>query len=122
MVVHWVVRCGLVVVWWWYAAGVAWWWCGFFGAARGEFLAVEGGGFWTRVTSDEQFVGVGYEVEEGLEVCFVFAFVEFVIESAFFGICFVLFFLFDEQFGGQDFAAEVAVVEGGIVDAFVEDL
>ena len=70
----------------------------------------------------KEFIGVGDEVEEGLEVGFVFSFVQFVIECAFLRIGFVLFFLFDEEFGGEYFAAEVAIVEGCVVDAFVEDL
>jgi len=71
---------------------------------------------------NEKFIGVGDEVEEGLEVGFVFSFVQFVIEGAFLRIGFVLFLLFDKEFGGEYFAAEVAVVEGGVVNAFVEDL
>ena len=70
----------------------------------------------------QQFVRIGDEVEEGLEVGFVFSFIEFIVEGAFFGVGLVFFFLFDEKFGGEDFAAEVAVVEGGVVDAFVECL
>ena len=72
--------------------------------------------------SEQEFVGVGDEVEEGLEVGFVFSFIQLVVERALFGVGFVLFLLFDQQLGRQHFAAEVAVVEGGIVDAFVEGL
>jgi hypothetical protein len=70
----------------------------------------------------QEFVGVGDEVEEGVEVGLVFSFVEAVKEGAFFGAGFIFFLLLDEQFGGEDFAAEVAVIEVGVVDAFVEDL
>ena len=72
-----------------------------------------------RVGLKEKFIRVGDEVEEGLEVGFVFSFVQFVIEGAFLRIGFILFLLFDEEFGGEYFAAEVAVVEGGVVNAFV---
>ena len=70
----------------------------------------------------EQFIGIGYEVQEGLKIGFVFTFIELIIKGAFFGIGFVFFFLFDEEFGRQHFPAEVTVVEGGVVDAFIQDL
>ena len=57
-----------------------------------------------------------------MEIGFIFSFVEAVEEGAFFRAGLVFFLLLDEQFGGEDFAAEVAVVEGGVVDAFVEGL
>ena len=57
-----------------------------------------------------------------MEIGFVFSFVQAIEEGAFFGACFVFFFLFYEQFGGEDLAAEVAVIEIGVVDAFVENL
>jgi len=57
-----------------------------------------------------------------VKVGLVFSFVEAVEEGAFFGAGFILFFLFDEQFGGEDLAAEVAVIEAGVVDTFVKDL
>ena len=72
--------------------------------------------------SEQKFVGIGDEIEECLEVSLVFSFVEPVVEGAFFGIGFIFFFLFDQQFGGQNLAAEVPVVECGLVDTFVEDL
>ena len=71
---------------------------------------------------EEQFIRVGYEVEEGLEIGFILPFVQFVIEGALFRIGFILFFLFDEEFGGEDFAAEVPVIECRVIDPFVEDL
>ena len=70
----------------------------------------------------KQFIRVGNEVQEGVKVGLVFSFVEAVEEGAFFGAGLILFFLFDQQFGGEDFAAEVAVIEVGVVDAFVKDL
>ena len=57
-----------------------------------------------------------------MEIGFIFSFVEAVEEGAFFRAGLIFFFLFDEQSCGEDFAAEVAVIEVGIVDAFVEDL
>ena len=57
-----------------------------------------------------------------MKIRLVFSFIELVEEGAFFGACFIFFFLFDQQFGGKDFPAEVPVVEIGVIDAFVEDL
>ena len=57
-----------------------------------------------------------------MEVGFIFSFVEAVEECTFLGAGLILLFLFDEQFGGEDFAAEVTVIEVGVVDAFIEDL
>ena len=71
---------------------------------------------------DKQLIRVGDEVQEGVKVGLVFSFVEAVEEGAFFGARLILLFLFDQQFGGEDFAAEVAVIEVGVVDAFVKDL
>lgn len=57
-----------------------------------------------------------------MKVCLVFSPVQAVVEGAFFGAGFIFLFLFDDQFGGEDFAAEVTIIEVGIVDAFIEDL
>lgn len=70
----------------------------------------------------QQFVGVGDEVKKGVEVSLIFPFVKPVEEGAFFGAALVFFFLFEEQFGGEDFTTEVAVIKIGIVDTFIEDL
>ena len=86
------------------------------GVARGA-----DGRLWLRVL-DQEFVGVGDEIEERLEIGFVFPFVQLIIEGALFRVGLVLFFLLDQEFGRQYFPAEVAVVEGRIVDAFVEGL
>ena len=67
----------------------------------------------------QQFIRVGDEVKEGVEVGLVFSFVEAIEEGAFFGAGLIFFLLFDEQFGGEDFAAEVTVIEFGVVDAFI---
>jgi len=83
---------------------------------------VHGIGLCNYYALEKQFIRVGYEIEEGLEVRFILSFVQFVIEGALFGIGFILFFLFDEEFGGEDFAAEVAVIECRVIDPFVEDL
>ena len=83
---------------------------------------VRGTGLCNCYALEEQFIRVGYEIEEGLEIGFIFPFVQFVIESAFFGIGLIFFFLFDEEFGGKNFAAEIPVVECGVIDPFVEDL
>jgi hypothetical protein len=74
------------------------------------------------VRSGQQFIRIGDEIEEGVEVGLIFPFVEAVKKGTFFGAGFILLFLFDEQFCGEDFSAEVAVIEPGIVDAFVKDL
>ena len=57
-----------------------------------------------------------------MKVSLVFPFVEPVEEGAFFGAGLIFLFLFDEEFGREDFATEVPVIEVGIIDAFVEDL
>ncbi len=70
----------------------------------------------------QQFIRVGDEVEEGLEIGLVLPLIQLVVEGAFFGIGFVFFALLDEQLGGEDLAAEVAVIECRVVDPFVEGL
>jgi hypothetical protein len=51
-------------------------------------------GPWTNYLN-HQVLGFGNEVEEGLEVIGVFAFIQFIEVGAFAGIFLVFFFLFD---------------------------
>jgi len=46
--------------------------------------------------SQQEFVRVGYEIEEGVEISFVLPFIEPVEVGAFFGAGLIFFFLFDE--------------------------
>ena len=46
--------------------------------------------------SQQEFVRVGYEIEEGVEIGFVLPFIEPVEVGAFFGAGLIFFFLFDE--------------------------
>ena len=75
-----------------------------------------------RARSEQQFIRIGNEVEESLEIGFILPLVQLVIEGAFFGIGLILFFLLDQQFSRKDFAAKIPIVESGVVDPFIEDL
>ena len=46
--------------------------------------------------SEQEFVRVGYKIEEGVEIGLVLSFVQPVEVGAFFRAGFILFFLFDE--------------------------
>ena len=49
-----------------------------------------------RGRSEQEFVRVGYKIEEGVEIGFVLSFVQPVEVGAFFRAGFIFFFLFDE--------------------------
>src|ERR1700743_3772898 len=73
------------------------------GAPEGRVRKEDVGG---RGRSGQQLIGVGNEIEEGVEIRFIFSLIEEIEKGAFFGAGFVLLFLLDKQLGGEALSAE----------------
>jgi hypothetical protein len=62
----------------------------------GEAAAWVAGGMGVPDRSEQEFVRVGYEIEEGMEIGLVFPFIQPVEVGSLFRAGLILFFLFDE--------------------------